>query len=87
MVHLSKVPKDTDVNTPLHGLDNLQISDSIPKEITTTVFGSHFAAQDLPIHEMPDEEMPKEVAYRMIKFVVVVGDLVGLVQLISLSKR
>ncbi|KAG9245599.1 glutamate decarboxylase-like protein [Calycina marina] len=34
---------------------------------TTTVYGSRFAAQDLPKYEMPECEMPKEVAYRMIK--------------------
>lgn len=34
---------------------------------TTTVYGSRFAAMDLPRHEMPDDEMPREVAYRMIK--------------------
>lgn len=34
---------------------------------TTTVYGSRFAAEDLPTHEMPEKEMPKEVAYRMIK--------------------
>jgi glutamate decarboxylase len=34
---------------------------------TTTVYGSRFAAEDLPKHEMPESEMPREVAYRMIK--------------------
>jgi glutamate decarboxylase len=34
---------------------------------TTSVYGSKFAAEDLPKHEMPENEMPKEVAYRMIK--------------------
>ena len=34
---------------------------------TTTVYASKFAAQDLPKHRMPDREMPREVAYRMIK--------------------
>ncbi|KAH6680512.1 glutamate decarboxylase-like protein [Halenospora varia] len=34
---------------------------------TTSVYGSKFAAEDLPKHEMPEDEMPKEVAYRMIK--------------------
>lgn len=34
---------------------------------TSSVYGSRFAAQDLPKHEMPEDEMPKEVAYRMIK--------------------
>lgn len=34
---------------------------------TTSVYGSKFAAADLPKHEMPEGEMPREVAYRMIK--------------------
>jgi hypothetical protein len=34
---------------------------------TTTVYGSRFAACDLPKTEMPETEMPREVAYRMIK--------------------
>lgn len=34
---------------------------------TTSVYGSKFAAEDLPRHEIPEGEMPKEVAYRMIK--------------------
>ncbi|KAI9789539.1 MAG: hypothetical protein M1816_005946 [Peltula sp. TS41687] len=65
MVHLSKVPKESDVNTPVHGLDDLQISDA--DESTTAVYGSRFAGQDLPKHEMPEGEMPREVAYKMIK--------------------
>lgn len=73
------------MNTLPHGLDTLQISDSIHNEITTSVYGSRFAAEDLPKHEMPEEEMPKEIAYRMIKFVVVVvGNGCVLVRLISL---
>jgi glutamate decarboxylase len=34
---------------------------------TTSVYGSRFAAEDLPRYEMPEGEMPKDVAYRMIK--------------------
>jgi len=34
---------------------------------TTSVYGSRFASQDLPTTEMPEDEMPREVAYRMIK--------------------
>lgn len=67
MVHLSRVSKNTEVNTPVHGLDSLQIQDASEDEVSSSVYGTRFAAQDLPKHEMPDEEMPKEVAYRMIK--------------------
>lgn len=34
---------------------------------TTTVYGSRFAACDLPKTEMPELEMPKEIAFRLIK--------------------
>ncbi|KAF2028894.1 glutamate decarboxylase [Setomelanomma holmii] len=34
---------------------------------TATVYGSRYASEDLPRHEMPDKEMPPQVAYRMIK--------------------
>lgn len=73
MVHLSKVPNDADLSTTLHGLDKLQVSQSIEDEITSSVYGSRFAAQELPKHEMPEEEMPREVAYRMIKFVAAIN--------------
>lgn len=36
-------------------------------EFTTSVYGSKFAEEDLPTHEMPEKMMPREVAYRMIK--------------------
>jgi glutamate decarboxylase len=36
-------------------------------DMTTTVYGSRFATQDLPQHTLLEEEMPRDVAYRMIK--------------------
>jgi glutamate decarboxylase len=69
MVHLATVPKDSSINQPLvDGMQKLNIaSTSTADTFTTTVYGSRFAAEDLPKHEMPENEMPKEVAYRMIK--------------------
>ncbi|KAG0648990.1 Glutamate decarboxylase 4 [Hyphodiscus hymeniophilus] len=69
MVHLNAIKKDHEIDQPLvKGMDKLQIDDSpTPDTFTTTVYGSRFAAEDLPKHEMPESEMPKEVAYRMIK--------------------
>jgi glutamate decarboxylase len=59
MVHLAKVLTDKNLaDSKLPELEN---------EYTASVYGSRFAAQDLPKHEMPDNEMPREVAYRMIK--------------------
>ena len=69
MVHLSSVPNDSDVRAPLvNGLENVELEQPGPDEDTTvSVYGSRFAAEKLPSHEMPEREMPKEVAYRLIK--------------------
>lgn len=34
---------------------------------TANVYGSRFASQHMPAEYFPEEEMPKEVAYRLIK--------------------
>ncbi|KAK2049935.1 glutamate decarboxylase [Colletotrichum somersetense] len=44
----------------------LQLADE-EDGFTTSVYGSRFANQDLPRTEMPENEMPKDIAYRMIK--------------------
>ena len=69
MVHLTSIAKDHEINQPLvDGMKKVDLgSSSINDTFTTTVYGSRFAAEDLPKHEMPECEMPKEVAYRMIK--------------------
>lgn len=36
-------------------------------EFTTSVYGSKFAGQTLPKDEIPEGEMPRDIAYRMIK--------------------
>ncbi|KAL7623716.1 hypothetical protein AAE478_005269 [Parahypoxylon ruwenzoriense] len=67
MVHLAKVPNG-DVSTLPEAVKkiNLQLSND-EDSFATSVYGSRFAAEDLPKHEMPECEMPKEIAYRMIK--------------------
>ncbi|KAK5257462.1 hypothetical protein LTR16_000574 [Cryomyces antarcticus] len=68
MVHLGKIPTDKEINTPVvEGLEQIKLEEPSEDEITTSVYGSRFAAQDLPRYEMPEKEMPKEIAYRMIK--------------------
>lgn len=69
MVHLSQIPTDAVRDEPLvEGMKSISLdTPSNTDTFTTTVYGSRFAAQDLPKHEMPEGEMPKEVAYRMIK--------------------
>lgn len=64
MVHLSAVHDGTDeAADQVAGLDLSSDADTF----TTTVYGSKFAQQALPKHKMPESEMPREVAYRMIK--------------------
>jgi glutamate decarboxylase len=69
MVHLSAIPTEKEVSTPvLEGLDKLGFE--LGKEddhFAASVYGSRYAACELPRHEMPEKEMPREVAYRMIK--------------------
>ena len=68
MVHLATIPSDESVEAPLvDGLEKLSMTPGSDDTFTTTVYGSRFAAEDLPKFEMPEAEMPKEVAYRMIK--------------------
>jgi glutamate decarboxylase len=49
------------------GLEHISLDAPGDDEFSTSVYGSRFAAEDLPAHEMPEKEMPKEIAYRMIK--------------------
>lgn len=68
MVHLAQIPNEDAVAKPLvEGLKKLSIAPADDDCFTTSVYASKFASQDLPRHEMPEDEMPKEVAYRMIK--------------------
>nr|POE85223.1 glutamate decarboxylase 2 [Quercus suber] len=69
MVHLGRVANDGEIEdrslSKTLGID----LDAAPEEdqFTSSVYGSRYAATDLPRHEMPDNEMPRDVAYRMIK--------------------
>jgi len=75
MVHLAQLTSSEtpsisgDSDTTLSsGMRRVQLSLSNDDDCyTTSVYGSRFAAGDLPRHEMPEGEMPREVAYRMIK--------------------
>ena len=77
MVHLATVQNDVDLRTNVGrknkrastvlGLEHLSLEAPGEDEFTSAVYGSRYAADDLPQHEMPEKEMPKEVAYRMIK--------------------
>lgn len=68
MVHLASIPKDNEIGNLPDAVKKVSLKLAEDEDaFTTSVYGSKFAAQDLPKHEMPDGEMPKEVAYRMIK--------------------
>ncbi|KAJ9149761.1 Glutamate decarboxylase [Pleurostoma richardsiae] len=69
MVHLATIHHKDEVNDGLADevkKVHLELANDDDR-FTTSVYGSKFAAADIPKHEMPEEEMPKEVAYRMIK--------------------
>ncbi|EGP90580.1 uncharacterized protein MYCGRDRAFT_68234 [Zymoseptoria tritici IPO323] len=68
MVHLGKIATDKDVaDRAPAAIDESKLGAPGQDEFTGSVYGSRFAAADLPKHEMPEDEMPREVAYRMIK--------------------
>lgn len=68
MVHLASIPKDNNIGRLPEAVKKVTLKLAEEEdEFTTSVYASKFAAQDLPRHEMPDGEMPKDVAYRMIK--------------------
>ncbi|KAL8640181.1 MAG: hypothetical protein Q9228_002865, partial [Teloschistes exilis] len=64
MVHLASVPSDAAAKrgSVVEGMENIKIDEPGEDETTVSVYGSRFAAQELPQHEMPEQEMPKEVA-------------------------
>lgn len=65
MVHLATVPNDND--KAVKDMKSLDINDDEEDGATISVYGSRFAAECLPKHGMPEKEMPRDVAYRMIK--------------------
>ena len=76
MVHLASVKNDSEINkigkddrrtSIVPGLEHIKLEEPSEDEYTSSVYGSRFASVDLPNHEMPESEMPKEIAYRMIK--------------------
>jgi glutamate decarboxylase len=68
MVHLNQVPTDKEIAAPLaNGLSKIDFHEQDEDTFTASVYGSKFAGQDLPKYEMPENEMPREIAYRMIK--------------------
>lgn len=69
MVHLNHIPDPAEEEKHLvQEVKKFHLSlAEHDDQFTTSVYGSRFAAADLPRHEMPEQEMPRDVAYRMIK--------------------
>lgn len=69
MVHLNHIPNPEEEGKHLaQEVKKFHLSlAEHDDQFTTSVYGSRFAAADLPRHEMPEGEMPRDVAYRMIK--------------------
>ncbi|RDW65785.1 glutamate decarboxylase [Aspergillus mulundensis] len=67
MVHLASIKKDEDFEPVTKRVDSIKLDTTDEDEFSTTVYGTHFATRQLPHTEMPDREMPRDVAYRMIK--------------------
>jgi glutamate decarboxylase len=76
MVHLAQIKNDSEIIAPakkakrgsiVPGLEHISLEAPSADEFSTSVYGSRFASEDLPSVELPDKEMPKEIAYRMIK--------------------
>ena len=65
MVHLTAIPE-----RPKEGKERKKTAAQLAaadSDFTSSVYGSSFADEDLPRHEMPEREMPRDIAYRMIK--------------------
>jgi glutamate decarboxylase len=67
MVHLATIKKDEDFEPLVKRVDSIQLETTEEDGFYSTVYGTRFATQQLPQTEMPEREMPREVAYRMIK--------------------
>jgi hypothetical protein len=72
MVHLNRIATTKEVGDAQNHFEQPKSSinlmpDDDADDYSSTVYGSRYAAEDLPRHEMPDKEMPPSVAYRLIK--------------------
>ena len=77
MVHLASIKNDSEIPGKMGpgnkrmsivpGMENICLDAPGDDEFSSSVYGSRFASEDLPAHELPEREMPKEIAYRMIK--------------------
>ncbi|GCB22949.1 glutamate decarboxylase 4 [Aspergillus awamori] len=67
MVHLAQVKRDSEVEKTAQQVGSIQLDSAEDDAFYSSVYGTRFATEQLPSTEMPEREMPREVAYRMIK--------------------
>jgi len=69
MVHLTTIENDSALETTAGKLMKLSLCDEQTQTDTfsSSVYGSRYALEALPGREMPEHEMPKEIAYRLIR--------------------
>jgi glutamate decarboxylase len=65
MVHINRVSTTKEISEEKNQFEAIDATTSInltpedeADDFTATVYGSKYAAEDLPRHEMPDREMP-----------------------------
>ncbi|RJE26916.1 glutamate decarboxylase [Aspergillus sclerotialis] len=63
MVHLARVNRDSEIQPPHPPVTNQRDEDGL----SVSIYGSHYSAEHMPHHEIPEVEMPPAIAYRMIK--------------------
>ncbi|KAE8350093.1 pyridoxal phosphate-dependent transferase [Aspergillus coremiiformis] len=67
MVHLAQVHRNSDLSDTINRVDSINLENTDEDGFYSSVYGTRFATEQLPQNEMPEREMPREVAYRMIK--------------------
>ena len=68
MVHLVPVQRrGSDAAVAHRRVHSIELEKDEVDDFYSSVYGSRYAAQPLPQEVMPEREMPREVAYRMIK--------------------
>lgn len=67
MVHLAQVHRNADLDSTIKRVDSIQLENTDEDGFYSSVYGTRFATEQLPQTEMPEREMPREVAFRMIK--------------------
>ncbi|KAJ4337297.1 hypothetical protein N0V87_004797 [Didymella glomerata] len=71
MVHVNRVATNKEIESiraQYANIDTIPLTEEEEQDdFTATVYGSKYAGEDLPRHEMPEREMPAAVAHRMIK--------------------